>query len=88
MLPAVIPTPGSTVDQIATFLVAKRKSGPFVREWMYCILTTVAVLPIAAKAKIPATSILVRMFICNSQTMKNGRIPKDQSAKALTALSA
>ena len=47
--------------------------------------TIVAVLPIAAKAKILATSNLVLSFICKSQKMKKGSVPRIQSAAALTA---
>ena len=60
--PAVMPIPGSTVDQRATSTVAsmlvstrcvfvqnkylQRKSGPLMSERMYCIRTIVAVLPL------------------------------------------
>ena len=45
-------------------------------------------LPIAANARIPATSAFVLIFICRPQTMKSGKMPRAQSAAALTADSA
>ena len=66
----------------------QRKSGPLFSVWTYCMRTMVPVLPMAAKARIPATSALVRTVICRSQTMNSGKMPNAQSAAALTAASA
>ena len=48
----------------------------------------VAVLPIVAKARMPATGAFIFGFICRSDALKNGKVPRAQSAAAHTAIKA
>lgn len=94
---AARPIPVSDVDQIATSVVAYRKSAWSARPLTYGMRTIVAIEALdgvsyiergkrrgtymAAIARTNDTPTFVRLFICKSQIMKMGMIANVQSAQ-------